>query len=76
MEGRGITAALFRLPASTSFTPEQALNSALADDLQDVLIAGYDKDGALVIRSSKLTCAEAFFLANKMARWAECGGEE
>lgn len=70
-----MTAALFKLPASTSFTPEQALHSALADDLQDVLIAGYDKDGALFVRSSRLTCAEAFFLANKMAQWALSGGD-
>lgn len=66
--------AVFRLPASTTFTPEQALNSALDDGLTDVLIAGYDDNGNLVVRSSRLTCAEALFLATKMARWAESGG--
>lgn len=66
--------AVFRLPASTTFTPEQALNSALDDGLTDVLIAGYDDNGDLVVRSSRLTCAEALFLATKMARWAESGG--
>ena len=43
--------------------------------MQDVLIIGYDADGCLYIRSSQMTCAEAFFMANKAMRWAECGGE-
>ena len=54
---------------------EQALETAKNDELTDVLIAGYDKEGALCIRSSRMTCAEALFLANKMARWAESGGQ-
>jgi hypothetical protein len=57
---------------------EQALASAMTDaefgHLTDVLIIGYDKDGDLFIRSSRLNFAEAFFLANKAARWAENGG--
>ena len=65
---------------NTSMTPAQALHSALADaedhGMQDVLIIGYDADGHLYIRSSKMTCAEAFFMANKAMRWAESGGEE
>lgn len=71
-----MTAAVFRLPATTTFTPEQALKSALDDDLQDVLVIGYDQDGKLVIRSSRMTCAEALFLCNKAARWAESGGQQ
>jgi hypothetical protein len=57
-------------------TAEQALSSALVDaeDLTDVLIMGY-RDGELYIRSSRLTCAEALFLANKAMRWAETGGQ-
>jgi hypothetical protein len=59
-------------------TAEQALQSALVDaeskHLTDVLIIGYDSDGDLFIRSSRLTCAEAFFLASKAARWAQEGG--
>ena len=66
--------ALFRLPASTTFNSEQALQSALALDLKDVLIAGYNEAGELVIRSSRMTCAEALFIATKMTRWAETGG--
>lgn len=70
-----MTAAVFRLPASTTFTVDQALETAKADNLTDVLIAGYDDEGVLCIRSSRMTCAEALFLANKMARWAESGGQ-
>ena len=65
---------------NTNMTPVQALHSALADAennrIQDVLIIGYDADGCLYIRSSKMTCAEAFFMANKAMRWAESGGED
>lgn len=63
---------------NTSMTPAQALYSATADaesrGMQDVLIIAYDADGELYIRSSRMTCAEAFFMANKAMRWAECGG--
>lgn len=67
---------IIRLPASsTTMTAQQALYSALADAessiLDDVLICGYNADGELYIRSSRLTRAEALFLATKAARWAE-----
>lgn len=69
---------LIRLPPTTSMTAQQALATCLTDaesgHLQDVLIIGYDADGDLFIRSSRLTCAEAFFLASKAARWAQEGG--
>jgi hypothetical protein len=59
-------------------TAQQALESALVDaeanHLKDVLICGYDVDGNLYIRSSRLTCAEAFFMANKASIWAQNGG--
>ena len=76
-----MTAPIIRLsPApNTSMTPVQALHSALADaenGMQDVLIIAYDADGSLYIRSSKMTCAEAFFMAKKAMRWAESGGKE
>ena len=68
---------LLRIPPSVTMTAEQALSSALVDaeegDLTDVLIIGY-RDQELYIRSSRLTCAEALFLANKAMRWAETGG--
>jgi len=69
---------LIRLPPTTTMTAEQALQSALVDaesnHLTDVLICGYTEDGVLYIRSSRLTCAEALFMANKAMRWAESGG--
>lgn len=71
---------LLRLPPSTSMTARQALNSALVDaeedHLKDVLICGYTEGGVLYIRSSRLTCSEAFFLASKAAQWAQNGGVE
>lgn len=70
---------VIRLPPSSTMTPVQALESALVDAeqdfIQDVMIIGYDHRGDLFVRSSKLTCAEALFLANKAMRWAENGGE-
>lgn len=69
---------IIRLPPTTTMTAEQALQSALVDaeakHLTDVLICGYDSDGVLYIRSSRMTCAEAMFMATKAARWAESGG--
>lgn len=71
---------LIRLPATTTMTAEQALQSALVDaesnHLADVLIVGYDADGDLYVRSSRLSCSQAFFLAHKAARWAQEGGVE
>jgi len=70
---------LLRLPPSTKMTAQQALDSALvdteSDHLTDVLICGYTEGGELYIRSSRLTRAEAFFLASKAAQWAQSGDE-
>lgn len=70
-----MSAAVFRLPASTQFNAEQALHSALAENLCDVLVIGYDIEGCLFIRSSRMTCAEAAFLTTKAHQWAMSGGE-
>lgn len=67
---------LLRLPASTTFTPEQALKSALQDGLTEVLICGYHESGELCVRSSRMTCSDAYFLAQKAAHWAFTGGKE
>lgn len=62
------------LPASTSFTPEQALLSMLEfarnDNLSDCLLVGYDADGVLLIRSSRMTRADAIFLLEKAKEWS------
>ena len=51
-----------KLPAATTYTVEQALNDAKQMGLEDVLILGYDVDGALVVRSSRMTREQAMFL--------------
>lgn len=63
------------LPASISFTPAQALASAGSLALTDVLIFGYE-DGLLVVRSSRMTRAEAVFLLEKAKEWSMNGGEQ
>ena len=59
---------------------KQALHSTLSFEnefgLQDVLIVAYDMDGDLFIRSSRMTNAEALFLATQACRWAENGGQK
>ena len=51
-----------KLPPSTTFTVDQALDAAKQMQLNDVLILGYDKNDALFVRSSRMTRAEALFL--------------
>ena len=62
------------LPASISYTPEQALQSALNESLTDVLIIGYDNEGELVIRSSKMSRMDALWMTEKAKEWALRGG--
>lgn len=61
------------LPASTAFSPEQALQSALeftrTDNITDVLVIGYDNDGVLIIRSSRMSRADALFMLEKAKQW-------
>ena len=64
------------LPASTNYTAEQALQTALQMELTDVMIIGYDFEGELFVRSSKMTRAEGLFMAEKAKQWAMTGGEE
>lgn len=64
------------LPASTNYNAEQALNSALQADLTDVMIIGYDQDGDLFIRSSRMTRAEGLFMTEKAREWSMHGGLE
>lgn len=61
---------VLQMPASPYMTPEQALDSAKGLSLTDVLIVGYDTDGDLVIRSSRMGRADALWLAEKMKAWA------
>lgn len=65
---------VIELPASTNYNAEQALQSALKADLTDVLIIGYDQDGDLFIRSSRMTRAEGLFMVKKAEDWSMHGG--
>lgn len=62
------------LPATTTFTPKQALLSAMDfvdnDNLQDVLIVGYDGEGELIVRSSRMDRKDALWLAELLRNWA------
>lgn len=62
------------MPASVTYTPEQALWSAMTfaqeDNLSDVLVIGYDADGVLLVRSSRMTRAEALFILEQAKSWA------
>lgn len=62
------------LPASTNYTPEQALQSALQTPLTDVLVIGYDNEGELFIRSSKMSRMDALWMTEKAKEWALRGG--
>lgn len=54
------------LPATTTMTPHQALSSALSfadnDNLKEVLVVGFDGDGDLLVRSSRMTNSNALWL--------------
>lgn len=63
-------ATVLSFPASNHFTPEQALHSALQLDLADVVIVGFDRDGDLAVRSSRMSRQEALFLAEKLKQYA------
>lgn len=67
---------ILALPPSDTFTPQQALRSALEfadnDNLQDVLIVGYDGNGDLLVRSSKLDRKEALWMAEQLRLYVLC----
>lgn len=63
------TSTIRHLPATTTMTPDQALHSALQADLTDVLVIGYDADGCLIVRSSRMTRADALWLSEKGREW-------
>jgi len=58
-----------KFPPSTSMTPEQALNSALQANLDEVLIIGTDQDGKHFTRSSKMDRKSALWLIKWAERW-------
>jgi hypothetical protein len=71
---------VIRLAASESFTAELALKYVMRkcydQDVQDVLIVGYDSGGSLISVSSRMTRADALFLLEKAKEWVMQGGIE
>ncbi|MFA6064012.1 MAG: hypothetical protein WC736_15595 [Gallionella sp.] len=67
------------LPPTTTFTPEQALQSALDfaqdDELPEVLIVGFDKEGVLLVRSSRMDLKDALWLCESLRTYILNGGE-
>ena len=51
-----------KLPPSTTFTVDQALDDAKQMQLNDVLILGYDENDVLFVRSSRMTREQGLFL--------------
>lgn len=65
-----------KFPVSSTMTPEQALDSAKAVGYTEVLVVGYDDEGALVFRSSRMDRKDALWLAERMKAWALDGGDQ
>ena len=59
-------ARVYGLPAATTFTPEQALLSAQDITMKECLIVGYDLDGDLIVRSSRMNREDALWLCKKL----------
>jgi hypothetical protein len=56
------------LPATTTFTVEQALASAGQLNLSDVMVIGYE-DSELVVRSSRMDRKDALWLLEVARLW-------
>lgn len=65
----GNKADIYDLPASTNWTPEQALKSSLEfayeGRLKEVMIIGVLDDDTLLVRSSKMDRKEALWLSKQ-----------
>jgi hypothetical protein len=60
------------LPVSDNFTVMQALDSAKqlaeSNNLQDVLVIGYDAEGRLILRNSKMDRKSAFWMIEQLRK--------
>lgn len=69
-----MSANVFAFPPTDTMTPEQALQSALQlaehGGLQDCLVVGYDSDGDLFVRSSRMDRKLALWLAEQLRLYA------
>lgn len=64
------------LPPRSTFTPAQALAAAAQTKLSDVIVVGFDADGDLFVRSSRMSRSDALWIAKELERWALNGGLE
>lgn len=56
---------VIELGAHQNMSPEQALSFCLRENWDEVLIVGI-QDGQIAIRSSKMTCRDALYLAKQV----------
>jgi len=63
---------LLAFPPSETFTVGQALDSASAmrESLTEVLIVGFDTDGDLYVRSSRMDRKDALWLSELLRQYA------
>lgn len=61
---------LIEFPATSTLTVAQALDSAKQADLSDVLICGYDNQGCLFVRSSRMDRKDALWIAEQLKIYA------
>ena len=60
-----------RVPPSDSWSPEQALAYSAREKWGSVLVVGYDEDGELRIRCSRMSPADALWLLELAKDWAK-----
>lgn len=61
---------VLKFPNCKIETPEEVLNTCINfDRLTDVLILGLGKEDNLVVRSSKMSRADALFILEKAKQW-------
>ena len=55
------------MPPSRTYSVDQALNSTLniSDSLKEILIIGWDTDGELFVRSSRMSRRDALWLCEQ-----------
>ena len=61
-----MTAHVYGLPATSTFTVDQALLSAQDLNLKECLVVGYDQDDGLAVRSSRMNREDALWLCKKL----------
>ena len=67
---------IFAFPVTTTMTQQQAILSELEfannDNMQDVLVVGYDAEWCLIVRYSRMNRKEALWLCEQLRKYALC----